>query len=202
MSHRRERRIRLRDDDEQLTKPEGTYVIEAICTNCLWEGPVNVPKGTAVPWGSALDALARCEHCGCHTLQRTEAPEEDEQQGATDPAAYERNLREFERIIDEERRRRPLPGPDPTPSAPYTAPRPHHPRAIWFLPSYSGSTSGTYSSAPSSTGGGANSSSEGPATPESIDAARLKEEIARATVWMLDETVNEAASEPKDMRGV
>jgi len=114
-------------------------MVDAWCKNCNWEGEVAIPKGTAIKWEEPIGNLARCENCGCTTLQRYGDP--DEEPAPVEPAEeatapqttsvptdeeLRRTLEEFERPWRRrERRRAPLPPPQlpmPTPMVPLPVP--------------------------------------------------------------------------------
>lgn len=141
MPERQPRGIRIRDDDASSCV-EGTYPVECYCTNCDWEGEVQVPRGTPVPWDEPLERLARCAQCGCFTLLRypqtelVEPPEPEEpetSEDATQPLdthEAEELLRRMMEELAEQQRRNPVspisPAPTPVPATP-TTPAPWSP---------------------------------------------------------------------------
>jgi len=133
MPERELRGIRLRNKKGKGPtgdKPEGTYTVEVWCNNCEWEGEVELPKGTAVPWAAPLERLARCGNCGCETLERyAEADEEEEvaepRATTAEIAEADTELADLQRMLDEhERRHGSAPSPDARPRPSHTQPPP------------------------------------------------------------------------------
>jgi len=127
------RGIRLRDGKAE--KPEGTYTIECFCTNCDWQGDVEIPRGTPVPYETALDRLAKCENCACETLMRFAADEEltedhspPQEELDVNDAILEDLRRHLDEVTREQRRARealppPISVPDTQPPDRYVPPQ-------------------------------------------------------------------------------
>lgn len=125
MPERQPRGIRIRN--QEGAKPEGTYTLAVWCINCEWEGEVEILKGTAVPWEAPLERLARCENCGCETLQRYAQSDEEEEAAGTAPqepvqADFHGGEAEPIRRQEEEQRRWPTSVPPPLPIDPFPSP--------------------------------------------------------------------------------
>lgn len=122
MSEREPRGIKLKNEDKD-PKLEGTYVIEAYCTNCDWDGEVEVPKGQPVAFGEPLERLSRCEVCGCTTLVRHEYEEAAEETEDSETERARRLAREIEETISRQPR-------DPFPMYPWDS----LPQTTWVSP--------------------------------------------------------------------
>jgi len=122
------RGIRIRDEAAKV-KPDGTYKIEAYCTNCDWDGEVELPKGVAAPYGEPLEGRARCENCGCHTLVRHAAAAKEVEETTENPAEISPQAETVEerirRILDEIAREQGRTRREPTPITPWAPPGPH-----------------------------------------------------------------------------
>jgi hypothetical protein len=117
VENRAPRNIRLKDNEAE--KPEGTYTIECFCTNCDWQGDVEIPRGTPVPYETSLERLAKCENCACETLMRFAADEEleEEEQDVEDNIDILENFRRQIGAMERDRRlmRHEMPAPIVTP---------------------------------------------------------------------------------------